>query len=183
MPEEIEAPTEHLHEAMHHEAHHAGGGEAERSWIARVALSSALIAVAAAIAALLAGHHANEAMLEQMQATDQWSFFQAKSIKSAVIESKLDLLAALGKEERPEERAKLAGYEADRKKIEETGHELEQSSGRHMHQHNILARSVTTFQIAIALAAIAVLVRRRQLWWLSMALGLVGGAFLAQSFL
>ena len=183
MPEELEVPTEHLHETLHEEAHkgaHHGGGGLELKWIPQVALSSALIAVAAAIASLLAGHHANEAMLEQMQATDQWAFFQAKGIKSAVLESKLQLLEALGKDVKPDERARLDGYETERKKIEETGHELESSSAKHMDRHNVLARSVTIFQIAIAMAAIAVLVRRKPLWYVSVALGIAGAAFLVQ---
>src|SRR4051794_23626880 len=91
MPEEIEVPTEHLHEKMEEEAHHGG------KWVAKVAVSSAILAVCAAISALLAGHHANEAMLEQMQATDQWAFYQAKGIKASVIQSKNEMLDALGK--------------------------------------------------------------------------------------
>jgi hypothetical protein len=179
MPEEIEVPTEQLHETMHEKAEEAeerGHGR----WVAQVAISSALIAVAAAIASLLAGHHANEAMLEQMQATDQWAFYQAKGIKSAVLESKLQLLEAFGKDVKSEERARLDGYEGEKKKIEETGHEMEASSRRHMERHNVLARAVTVFQIAIAMAAIAVLARRRPLWWMSMALGVAGAWFLFQ---
>jgi hypothetical protein len=182
MPEELEVPTEHLHETLKEEAER-DRPERESGWNSQVALSSALIAVAAAIASLLAGHHANEAMLEQLQATDQWSYFQAKGIKAAVLDSKLELLVAFGKEVREDDRAKLAGYEADRAKIEESGHELERSSKLHMQRHNILARSVTIFQIAIAMAAIAVLVRRRRLWFLSVGLGLAGTLFLVQGIL
>jgi hypothetical protein len=179
MPEEIEVPTEQLHETLHERAEESEATPQGR-WIAQVAISSALIAVAAAIASLLAGHHANEAMLEQMQATDQWAFYQAKGIKSAVLDAKLALLAAMGKEALPEEHRKLSGYEGEQKKIEETGHELEASSRVHMERHNVLARAVTVYQIAIAMAAIAVLVRRRRLWFLSVALGLIGSGFLIQ---
>jgi hypothetical protein len=72
MPE-IEAPTEHLHETIHEEVHksEAGHHQAER-WTPQVALSSALLAVLAALAALLAGHHVNEATLDQMKASDQF---------------------------------------------------------------------------------------------------------------
>ena len=179
MPEEIEVPTEQLHETMKEEAEHH---EHERPlrWIGQVALSSALIAVMAALASLLAGHDANEAMLEQMQATDQWAFYQAKGIKSAVLETRLQLLDALGKPAPASERDKLAGYDGEQKKIEESGHELERSSGEHMRRHGVLARSVTIFQIAIAMAAISVLVRRRSLWVVSMAFGAVGAFFLVQ---
>lgn len=183
MPEEIEAPTEHLHETIHEEAHKGahGGGGLDGKWIQLVALSSALIAVLAAISSLLAGHHANEAMLEQIQASDQWSFFQAKGIKSTVLETRLSLLDALGKPVSAEDRGKLAKYESESKAIEEVGHERERSSASHMARHNILARTVTIFQIAIAMAAIAVLTRRRQLWYASVVLGLIGSGFLVQA--
>jgi hypothetical protein len=174
MPEEIEVPTEQLHETIKEQAEEHGAIK----WISQVALSSALIAVAAAIASLLAGHHANEAMLEQMQATDAWAFFQAKGIKSSLLESKLDLLEALGKPAPASEHAKVAGYERERSEIEAHGHELEESSRAHMKRHNMLARSVTVYQIAIAMAAIAVLVRRRSLWLLSVGLGVVGTVFM-----
>ena len=82
MPEEIEVPTEHLHEKMEEAAeegeHEGRETKKEHTWISRVAVSSALLAVAAAISALLAGHHANEAMFEEMKATDQWALFQSK---------------------------------------------------------------------------------------------------------
>src|SRR6476620_6799867 len=84
--EEAEVPLEHLHEQIHHHAEH--GGEA---WISWVALSTAILAVLAAIAGLLSGKHANEAMMNQIQASDQWAFYQAKSIKASVLDAKMSL--------------------------------------------------------------------------------------------
>src|SRR5438552_12296347 len=117
MPEEIEVPTEHLHEKMEEEAHHGG------KWIARVAVSSALLAVCAAISALLAGHYANDAMLEEMQATDQWSLYQAKGIKSSLMESRIATLEALGKPASAEDRAKPEKYDREQKEIKEKADE------------------------------------------------------------
>src|SRR5690349_24555158 len=87
-----EVPTEHLHEEIHHHAEHS-----RESWVLGVALSSALLAGLAAVAALMAGHHANEAMLSQIESSDQWSYFEAKSIKQAQIATKIYILFALGK--------------------------------------------------------------------------------------
>ncbi len=47
----------------------------------------------------------------------------------------------------------------------------EAASADHMKHHVVLARSVTFFQIAIALAAIAVLTKKSGLWLASLALG------------
>src|SRR2546421_12707398 len=70
--EEAEVPLEHLHEEIHHHAEHGGP-----PWISWVALSTAILAVLAAIAGLLSGKHANEAMMSQIQASDQWGYYQA----------------------------------------------------------------------------------------------------------
>jgi len=190
MPEEIEVPTEHLHETLHEAAHgeghgpaHGHGGGGPPSWVSQVALSAAVLAVAAAIAALLAGHHANEAILEQMKATDQWGYFQAKGIKSSLVENKLDLFATLGKEPKEDDRKKVEHYKEEQKEIEEKARELEQSSERHMGSHVIFARSVTAFQVAIALAAISVLSRKKLVWYVSLGIGAIGALFLAQALL
>ncbi len=175
MPEEIEVPTEHLHEKMQEETEEA---KEERGWIARVAVSSAILAVAAAITALLASHHSDEAILEQMRATDQWSYYQAKGIKLAILQGNIEQMQSEGKQIAPERAAKVASYQSEMKEIEDKGHELEQASADHMHHHVWFARGVTAFQIAIAMGAIAVLARRPKLWLVSLALGGAGAAFL-----
>src|SRR5262249_10855137 len=150
-------------------------------WIGRVALSSAIIAVAAAVGALMAGHYANEAMLEQMKATDQWAYYQAQGIKDNVLQSKIDLLDAL--EEKPSEKdqEKVKEYGKEQKEIETEGKKLEEESEHHMKQHSVLARSVTTFQVAIAMAAISVLTKVKNLWYVSLLLGVVGAYFMTQA--
>ncbi len=178
VPEEMEVPTEHLHEDMEHAAHHSS-----ETWIMFVALSSALLAVLAAACSLLAGHHANEAMIEQIQASDQWAYYQAKGIKSTVLESKMELLRSLGKEPEAKDGEKITEYKNQQKEIEDKAHEKEQSSEQHLALHQILAKGVTVFQIAIALGAISALSRRKWLWYVSLALGALGLLFFLQGIL
>jgi len=169
MPEELEVPTEHLSETIREHA------EKERqTWILAVALSTAMLAVFAAITALLAGHHANEAMIEQIRAADQWAYYQAKGIKLAVLESKMELLVTLGKEGSGTDSAKAEEYKVQQKEIQEKALEKEESSELHLRHHNTLAKSVTLFQIAIAVAAISVLTRRKWMWLGSLMLGSAG---------
>ncbi|MDQ2720133.1 MAG: DUF4337 domain-containing protein, partial [Bacteroidota bacterium] len=82
--EEIEVPTEHLQEAVKEKAEEASK-DALGKWIMYVAISTALIAVFAAIAGLMAGHHSNEALIEQIKASDQWAYYQAKGIKAEIL--------------------------------------------------------------------------------------------------
>src|SRR3954463_8510713 len=106
--EEAEVPLEHLHEHLHHHAEHGG----ER-WLSHVALSTAILAVLAAISGLLAGMHANEAMMSQIQASDQWGYFQAKSIKAAILEAK----TTLASDATAKDREKAAQYQEEQAEI------------------------------------------------------------------
>ena len=167
--EEIEVPTEHLQEQLNERTR-----ESEEKWILMVALTAAILAVFAAVAALLAGHFANEAMIEQLQASDQWAYYQAKGIKSMVLESKIDLLHQLGRETTPGDQQKVSKYKEEQKEIEKLAHEKEGSSSIDLVLHNKLARAVTVFQVAIAICAISALTRRKWLWYGSILLGLLG---------
>ena len=84
--EEAEVPLEHLHEHAREGAEHS-----DQRWISWVVLSTAVLAVLAAIAGLLSGKHANEAIMRQIEASGQWNYYQAKSIKAAVLGAKMPL--------------------------------------------------------------------------------------------
>ena len=172
--EEIEVPIEHLHKAIEEEAE-----KSMDNWIMKLALSSALIAVFAAVCALLAGHHANEAMINQLKANDQWSFYQAKGIKSAVAESKVDLIKALGKAPKKDDVDKIKRYTREQAEIQKKALEGQKLAEEHLSRHNTLSKGVTLFQIAIAVSAIAALTRRKWLWYGSLVFSLVGLFFLA----
>src|SRR5206468_11580619 len=107
--EEAEVPLEHLQEQVHHKAEHSG-----ETWISWVALSTAILAVLAAIAGLLSGQHANEAMMNQIEASDQWSYYQAKRIKGAVLDAKIALSTTASAQDR-EKAAKYQEEESESK--------------------------------------------------------------------
>ena len=178
MPEELEVPTEKLHESIHEEVE-----KSRERWVLMVALTTAILAVFAALSSLMAGHHANEALIEQIQAADHWAYYQAKGIKASVLESKMETISALGKQASVKDEEKFKEYKKEQKEIEEQAREKEKSSTSHLKAHNILARAVTVFQIAIAVAAISVLTRRKWLWYGSCCLGLTGLIFLLQELL
>jgi hypothetical protein len=167
--EEAEVPLEHLQEHVHHSAEH--GGEA---WISWVALSTAILAVLAAIAALLSGKHANEAMMSQIEASDQWSYYQAKSVKAAVLDAKMSLASAIDEKDR----AKAARYEEEQTEIKSEAEHHAKEAKTHFHRHEVFARGVTMFQIGIAIAAISALTKKRKFWIVSLVFGGAGCVFL-----
>src|SRR5262249_25447626 len=91
MPEE-EFETTEFKEKLEEATERASEGADHRTrWIVYLSFSTALIAVLAAVAALESGAYSNEALLEkneallaQTKASDQWSYYQAKSVKATV---------------------------------------------------------------------------------------------------
>jgi len=166
--EEIEVPTEHLTEEINEKAEELYK-EKER-WTLLVAISTAVMAVLAAIAGLLAGHHSNEALIEQIKSSDQWAFYQAKSIKAEI----RTLQAVSDSSKTPQQ------IKEEEEAIKKRAEDAEVASETHLQKHIILARAVTLLQISIAISAIAILTRRRFMWWIAMAIALCGAGFLIE---
>jgi len=171
--EEAEVPLEQLHEDIHHRAEHSG----ER-WISWVALSTALLAVLAAISSLVSGMRANEAMMSQIESSDHWAYYQAKGIKAAVLDAKMTLSGTATEQDR----AKAHQYQEEQTEIQKEARAKETMAKASFHQHEVFARGVTMFQIAIAIAAISALTKRQIYWFVSMLIGAVGCIFLALGF-
>jgi hypothetical protein len=176
--EDPEVPTEHLHEEIEHHAAHS-----KAPWTMGVALSSALLAGLAAVCSLLAGHHANEAMVDQIQSSDRWAYYQAKGIKAAVLGSKMELLEAEGRPVSAKDQQKVADYKKEQDDIASEANERQRSAEAHLQRHVVFARGVTLFQIAIAVGAISALTNRRAFWFVSLGFGLAGILFLVQGWL
>jgi Mg2+/citrate symporter len=166
--EEAEVPLENLQEHVHHSAEHSGA-----AWISWVALSTAILAVLAAIAGLLSGKHANEAMMSQIEASDQWGYYQAKSIKASVLDAKMALATGVNEKDRE----KAARYEEEQSEIKSEAERKQSQAKSNFHQHEVYASGVTMFQIAIAIAAISALTKKRRFWIVSLVFGVAGCVF------
>lgn len=185
--EQLEESTEHAH------GHH-GGGESPQRWTLYLSLSTAIIAVFAAITALQSSSYEskaliakNDAILAQSKATDSWAYFQAKGMKAAIYEVQAQVTTS------PEQATKLkeqqAKYKAEQDDIEKEARKLEEEvktqgevGEEAFHHHHRFALGVTIFQVAIALAAIAALTRRKPLWYVSMLVGASGFVFFLMGF-
>jgi hypothetical protein len=192
MPDEIEIDTDKLHETIHEKLEQEGG-----SFLKRIALTTAMLAAFAAVAALEAGGTVNEALLlktestrAQAEASDQWAFYQAKGIKAAVQEASRESWLAAGKAAPPEFEQSAARYTKEQDEIQKAAKEKEaerdersREADHLLERHHAFANSVALFQVAIALGAVAALTRVSTVWWGSMLTGLSGIALFVQAFL
>jgi len=198
---------EHAHGHGHDHGHDHGHGAPRPpgpAWLRFLPLSTAMIAVFAAVASLLSGSSSNEAilkkseaMLNQSLASDQWAYYQAKSVKQKLSADEARIVGVAGEAVRdlkPDVQARFAElktrfdgeadrYEADTKKIEAEARRYEEQKNEDnersealMERHHRFAFSVTLLQIAIALSAIAALTRRRLMWYLGLGVSVAGSA-------
>src|SRR5262249_28954264 len=186
MPESPEVETDRLHETIHEQAERHGG-----DLLRAIALTTALIAALAAMAALQAGTTANEALLvktgaarPQAEASDQCAYYQAKGIKAAAQEASRSAWLAAGKTPPPAIEETIKRYAAEQEEIQKVAREKERerdersaAADRLIHRHHGYARGVALFQVAIALGAVAALARNRPVWLASLVLGLAGAVF------
>jgi hypothetical protein len=82
----VQDEVQELIRSIHEDRRAAKERERRESWTKYVSLMIVALAVATAIGSLKAGAFGSKVMLYQAQASDTWSFYQAKSIKQRVAE-------------------------------------------------------------------------------------------------
>lgn len=189
MDEDYEVPSPH---------EHAVEEAREKTFdklVQRVALMTAILATIGALISYQSGSAQNEAMflknesiLKQAEASDQFAFYQAKSVKSHIDEAVASLstdhdtkaryVAAQQKEDHDKSQILL-----DAQKLQAESKKLGEQSEAQLRPHERLAIALTFIQIAIALAAITILTRRRWLLWGSVSSAAAGVVAAATAFL
>jgi Domain of unknown function (DUF4337) len=191
MPEGPEIETEKLRETVTEELEREGS-----SFLKQIALSTAILAAFAAVAALLAGSTVNEALVAKTEATilqakasDQWTYYQAKGIKREVQETAGNAWVSAGKVPPPRYAQEATRYRNEQKEIDKQAREYEHHRDERSHEadhllhaHHGYANAVALFQVSIALGAVAALSRSRWVWYASMATGAAGIVLFAVTF-
>ena len=170
----------HVHGPHDHELEHAAhGGDGFSS---RIAVMTAIMATVGALFGFLGGDtqnksalYKNNAAIKKTEASNQWNFYQAKSNKQNL--SELALL--LPNVDAEKYRADILRYREEKATIKKEAEKLEASSldwdkksDEQMHEHHLWALATTAEQIAISLAAITLLTRKK--WMMVGAYGVAG---------
>jgi hypothetical protein len=178
------------HEEVLEHAGHAEGHDALNRFEGRVAVMTAILATIGAIFSYQGGStegqalfYKNEAAIRKTEAANQWSYYQAKGEKQNLAELGATLTASDEKTS-AKFRADIQKYEEQKVEIRAKAEALEKSvaeadaaSEHQLHMHHRWAGATTLTQIAISLAAITALTRRRWLLWASGAAAAIGVAF------
>ena len=169
----------HDHE-LEHAAQHDPGGMA-----GQLAVVTAILATVGALFAYMggatqanAGLYKNDAAIKKTEASNQWNYYQAKSSKQNLSELALELAPESRKAFYTDEIKRYKTEKAEimvaAKKLDDESKQWDDKSAEQMHQHHRWAQATTALQIAIALAAIALLTKKRWLEKLVFGVSAVG---------
>ncbi len=166
----VHGPHDH---AVEHAAHGGSHGEGD-SFVARIAVTTAILSTLGAVGGYEAGHtqnaallYKNEAAIQKTAASNQWNYYQAKSNKQNLAELSVILTSGAERERFTQEieryKKEKSDIKADADKLEAAAREADKMSEMEMHVHGRWALSTTLLQISIALSAIALLTRKQWL--------------------
>lgn len=180
----VHGPHDHALEHATHGGGHGSHGD-DASMTNQIAMFTAILATVGALFGYMggatqanAGLYKNNAAIIKTAASNQWNYFQSKSTKQSLAELARDLAPA---DKQPTYQAKVEKYEKEKneikleaEKLEAEAKDWEHQSDEQMHQHHRWAQSTTVLQVAIALAAIALLTKKKWLEWAMFGAGAVG---------
>jgi hypothetical protein len=163
----------HVHGPHDHELEHAAQHEPE-GFAGRLAVTTAVIATIGALFAYQggatqanAGLFKNNAAIRKTEAANQWNYYQAKSSKQNLAELAVELAPESRKtfyvEEVKRYKVEKAEIMLAAKKLEDDSTAWDKQSDEQIHQHHRWAQATTALQIAIAMAAIALLTKSKGL--------------------
>jgi flagellar basal body-associated protein FliL len=172
--------------------------EKKETWINYLAFTTVIFAALATLSTFKGGGFSSRSVVFQAQASDQWAYFQAKSIRESLYriqKENLSLqLGILPSTVAPEEKEKITQalaqadskvekYEAEKNDIEKAARALEQNRDEAQTHGKPLGLAVIFLQIAIVLSSIGGLLKRKEVWYLGLPIGLAGIILFADGFL
>ncbi len=172
--------------------------EKKETWLNYLALATVILAVCATLATFKGGGYSTRSVLAQSQASDLWSFYQAKSIKQYIYEIQREKLGLDLREKRQKLPAdivadyenkikdyaqKIEKYTAEKAKIEKDAKEQETTRDVSKKHSQEFGMAVIFLQIAILLSSIAALLKKKPVWLIGLLSGGVGIFYFVNGFM
>jgi hypothetical protein len=172
--------------------------EKKEKWLTYMAITTVLIAVAASLSTFKGGGFSTRSLLNQTLASDQWAFYQSKSIKSYIYDmsrENLELQVESLEKQKGNDALlkkyndliedytkKVKNYESEEEAIKKEAvnyQNLRDESKKHSAKFGI---AVIFLQISILLSSIATLSKKRFVWICGLILGVIGIFYFTDGF-
>ncbi len=171
--------------------------EKKEPWLNYLALTTVIFAVCATLSTLKGGGFSTRSVISQAQASDQWAYYQAKSIKGYVYELQKDKLdldlkaiktrlsrnAVSDYEKKIESYTeKIGKYDKEKEEIKKKAEELEVRRDESQKHAGAFGLAAMFLQIAILLSSIAALMKQKYAWYIGVLLGAIGVLYFFNGF-
>ena len=164
----------HVHGPHDHEIEHVAEHGGKDGFAGRIAVATAILATIGALFSYMggatqanAGLYKNNAAIKKTEASNQWNYYQAKSGKQNLAELAIVMLP---EDRKPQYLLEVDRYKKEKAEIKLAAEKLEaeatawdRQSDDQIHLHHRWAQATTALQVSIALAAMALLTRRKWL--------------------
>jgi hypothetical protein len=164
-------------------------------WLNYLSLTTVLFAVCATLATFKGGGYSTKSLLSQSKASDQWAFYQSKSIKSYLYEMQkenleLQLMNPVSKQYTEEYQKrintyaeKIKKYTTEKEKIEKEAKNFESIRDESKSHSERFGMAVIFLQVSILLSSISALTKNKALWYISMLVGAIGVFYFINGFM
>jgi hypothetical protein len=176
-----------------HPATSIGEAAHKRHWVDHAARTTAVLAVLAAVSSGQYASQFSRTILAQAEASDQWSYYQATSIKRHIVNGQIELLKAMATTApqaasaldklQAEDILSAKKYELERAELKAKAEKIEADKRLHGRQGNWFQGAFIILQAGVVLCTIASSSKRKELWLIAIALGLAGLAVVGYGFL
>lgn len=142
----------------------------------RVALTIAILAICLSFVENIGDNAKTDAIIKTNEASNQWGYFQAKSIKGQMAKMESDLLARMSAPEAEvaQYRSEAQRYDSEKSDIKANAERLQKDAAHSGDIDNRSDEAALLLQIGVVVCSVAILAKSHKFWWAGMVLG-VGG--------
>lgn len=167
--------------------------EKKEVWLNYLALSTVIFAVCATLATFKGGGYSTQSIMSQSKASDNWGYFQSKTIKEDLYKLQVEKLEMdqIGKDQKYVElyqdkikdyKFKIDKYEKEKNNIESQAKNLEYARDQAQLHAKSFGKAVIFLQIAILLSTISGLLKKKYIWYIGIGSGLIGIGYFVNGF-
>jgi hypothetical protein len=167
--------------------------EKKEKWLQWVALTTIILAVCAAISTLKGGGNSTKAQLTTTLEANKWSYFQSKSIKQHTSEMEVDILKVMSISDNQAAKdsalktlkavsADVARYDKEKTDAKKEAEGLDKTIEMFKQHSAAFGMASMLLQLSIMLCGISAILKKRLAWFIGMASGLIGIAYMTNGF-
>jgi hypothetical protein len=172
--------------------------EKKEQWLTYLATTTVVLAVLATLSTFFGNKNSTKSVISEIQASNQWNYYQAKKIRSYLFEVQRDGLEidlkmrgqTLTPEIEQQLQHRLTGFsskirkwEDDMSKIQKNARTLQAARDTALTHSKNFGLAVVFLQMSILLSSIAALMKRKAMWAAGLGIGSVGAIYFMNGFL